>query len=75
MRRQEQAALQQQLAALDARHQARLADMAAMAAGSGRVAQLTQHYDRVLAGLADERDALQAERATLLQARGLLPAP
>jgi len=66
--RREQAALQQQLAALDARHEARLADMAALSAGSGRVAQLTQHYDRVLAGLADERDALQAERAALLQA-------
>ncbi len=47
--------------------------MAALAAGNGRVAQLTQHYDRVLTDLAEERDALQAERAAILQVRP--PAP
>ncbi len=38
-----------------------------LAAGSSRMTQLTQHYDRVLAELAAERDGLQRERTALLQ--------
>ncbi len=67
--REEQARLQAQLAELDAAHAARLADMEALAAGSSRVSQLTQHYDRVLLDLATERDSLQKERGSLLQVR------
>jgi hypothetical protein len=66
-RRQEQERLQAELAALDAAHAARVADMEALAAGSSRVSAMTAHYDKVLADLAAERDSLQRERASLLQ--------
>ncbi len=66
-RRQEQARLQAELAALDAAHAARVADMEALTAGSSRVSAMTAHYDKVLADLAAERDSLQRERASLLQ--------
>lgn len=65
--RQEQARLQSELAALDAAHAARVADMEALTAGSSRVSAMTAHYDKVLADVASERDSLQRERASLLQ--------
>ena len=41
--------------------------MQRVVSGSGQVAVLKQHYDRVLTDLSSERDQLQKERTELLQ--------
>lgn len=67
--RREQASLHRQLEALDARHDMRLADVAAMSAG--RVAQLTARCDRMVAASADEKNVLQKERRDLLRVQSI----
>ena len=49
--------------------EAKEAQMQRVVSGSGQVAVLKQHYDRVLTDLSSERDHLQKERTELLQVR------
>lgn len=49
--------------------EAKEAQMQRVVSGSGQVAVLKHHYDRVLTDLSSERDQLQKERTELLQVR------
>ena len=52
--------------------EAKEAQMQRVVSGSGQVAVLKQHYDRVLTDLSSERDQLQKERTELLQVRPVI---
>ena len=49
--------------------------MQRVVSGSGQVAVLKQHYDRVLTDVSSERDQLQKERTELLQVRSATGSP
>ena len=72
--RAEQARAAGRLDALQRALEGKEAEMARLAGGEGRVTALRAHFDAALAQLAGERNALQRERAQLVQARPCLRA-
>ena len=65
----EQQRFQSEMDSLQRALEAKEAQMQRVVSGSGQVAVLKQHYDRVLTDLSSERDQLQKERTELLQVR------
>ena len=70
--RAEQARTAGRLDALQRALEGKEAEMARLAGGEGRVTAFRAHFDAALAQLAEERNALQRERAQLVQARPCL---